>query len=505
MHGNKLHAFYIDLFDDGIPKINVLTENISQSLVEKNLLDAARFQILLAILFERQVAIPESWAISSPTFLRIFSEIKNAYSDIVDREDSAGAVAKAALKPFVFCFFSDIHNSPTEAYLTAFIRRLEEGKRVQCLTALDPASPLLDERARIYIADYFKRLIHSLVTTPNIEYKKFRDDLSNVIYDGFDGAIDIYKGSSVAFAISDVVEYLNDQFVIKETQFWQNAEGEIHRNTVKEIVLRVHQSLNDEYGLGELYPFQAQEFRKFFIEASRKNVAISDVMGMWKILQNYDREVKETIEAFGRYALNRGYGKATGAAQNTLSFDYYCYGSPSKFAYAMLGKIAKIEQDFDPLNTSFSQFFEMASSQSYDLDHTIEWKNAWRSAATIASSQRWKEKRGKIERNFFEMRQKNQDISIEDWHELFDEINAGFQDLTFQIVGGELPSVKLLKKATSSYETDVSEIANIGLKSLNIFIHKIFEFIPTKLVLKGIRKLNEVNITQKGTKLISRV
>ena len=499
MPAHNARAFYIDLFDDGIPEINVLVDDVSHSSVERRLLDAIRFQVLLAILFERQVAIPESWAISSPAFLRVFSEVKNAYPDEINREDSAGTVRARAMKPFVLCLFTGRGNSPAVAYLDAFIERLKN-KRVQCLSGLDSAYPSLDGNPRKTIAEYFGGLIQSFVDKGKMDYQKLRHELTIAIHNGFDRRIPSEKASSVALAIGDVIEYLGDPIVINETQFWGSEEGDRYRDTVKDNMVRIHQSLDDLYGLGELYPSQTRAFREFFNEALRGKVSFDNVMGLWEIAKRCDPEMRKTIEAFGRYALNRGYGKVAGPAQNTLSFDYYSHGSPSEFAYTMLGKVAELEQVSSSLKASFASFIEMAPSQKYDLDYAVEWKNAWQSAAIVAANERWKKKREKIERKAWELVQEHRDVTVEIWCELFDEINAAFQDLAFCVMGGESPSVKLVKRAIHGVESDV---ATVALKVLERFMRKFVEHVPTGMVLKGLRKLTDVRIVRKHTKLIS--
>ncbi len=515
MKNEHKDLFYIDLFDDGIPKSNLLVKNISRSSTEKQLLDAARFQILISILFERQIVVPESWAISSPTFLRLFSEIKQSYPDRVNKIDSAGIVTKAPMFPFVFSFFSTNHSSPLKAYLSAFINRLENGKRVQCLTDLRHDSRTIDQKARLSIVNYLKDVSNTLNSSGVIESHKFSNGLWDSIYKGLEGSPNTYEESSVAFAITNIVDYLGSHRALLETQYWEASNALDHTKTVQENVLRVYKALHSHPKMDEIYPSQTHAFREFFEESKRKDIIFSDIMGMWDILKNYDDEIVSTAEAFGRYALNRGYENASGAGQSTLSFDYYCQGTPSQFAYELLGNVAALEHKSHELGTSFSKFIEMAPSQEYDLDDTIEWRNAWESAAILASSEQWREKRLNIENNIVNLIIKEERLPTDVWCELFDDINAEFQDLSFKVVGGDQPTVRLLKKAKDSLELikdgatvagKFIELASASLVPLSIFMKRLDKHIPTRVILKSIRTSRkfgqDFRMQKNNTKLI---
>lgn len=516
MINTNQRTFYIDLFDDGIPEKNLLTTNIDKSSVEKKLLDAARFQILLAILFERQVVVPESWAVSSPTFLRIFSEITETYPEVVGREDAAGIVKKAPLKPFVFSFFSPKNISPAMTYLTALVNRLKTDRRVQCLEGLGSKNKPFDKSARSHIADYLQEVTNKGEIS---NHKAFADGFRDAIYKGFDGFDDDKDESSIAFAISDVIKYLNNHRVILETKYWGSDDINTHKTVVQENVALIHAVLHHST-LAEIFPSQTNSFIDFFKEAQAKKIEFADVMGMWAILKNHDLEIRDTVEAFGRYALNRGYGKAVGSSHSALSFNYYCHGlPPSPFAFALLERVATAEQSSNSADLSFSSFIEISPAFNYDLDDTIDWKNAWKAAATLACSGAWKTKRTQIEEKFNKSQESNQEIPIEIWHDLFDDINSEFQDLAFHVIGGERPSVRLLKKIKSGFETvsdgaiaagKTIEIASTMLGPLRFLIKKGEELIPTKKVLQGIReyrkiesKMDEIKFTKSATKLIT--
>lgn len=514
---------YLDLFDDGLLVNNAYfrADDDRNANLTKSLLDAARFQILLAILFGRQIVIPESWAVSSPIFHRIFNEINSSFPSQVNKRDHAGVVSEATMFPFSFCLFSNQSKHSSKAYLLALANRLSNDKRVKFLDQIVYTGEdygTLDIGARSKISKVIIDFVNSTGTDEisSLKLKPFEESITDAICSTAPANTDLSIAASIAANYVSIVKQLMNPIVNKSTNYWNSSGQIIQTEMVGQSVSEIFNSLKSAVSLKDTHPNEYQEFCEFFQEASTNKFANSDVMGMWKLLNNRSDNMKLIIEAFGRYCLNRGYGRSTGAVQSTVSFKYYCKGNEFQFAYDLLGEMATREHNNEEKTSAFNSLIKYADK--YDLDDTIDWSSAWKSGAIIAKDYRWHKKMEIIEDRMFKKHADRHKIDNDDLQELFDLINGEFQDLSFEVIQDkkEAPSVAILKK-------EIDELGGprkvkcgvIFIDALILFslgkvltpINKMISLLPTERTLGVVRKIRKnhkiITIDKNSTKLIS--
>lgn len=439
-------SIYADLFDDGITSFNYILDDISskENEFEKGILDSVRFQILVAILFDRQIAVPEAWMASSPLFLRVFAEVDRSFSSVVRRTDAGGAVDTFMRFPFKFTFFGEANGSPAEAFLRALSFRLSQGRRIRWLPASEAFSKADDLEAKIRLA---KGIDDFLSTTNEIDEntaKKFSQQLFTDMETVFGSAPGKGYGA-LAIAVGRLLERLTTFEGRNAVRFWGRDGHERQLKVVGSTVQDVLKVVSTDKIIFDAYPNEIVEFRSFFQEAERSRKSMSDIMGMWPILRNYNPRVAKTAEAFGRLALNRGYASSTSASQGTLSFDYYEAAQRGSFTEQLLSRTLDIKEETSP-DFASAKFLELAPSTAYDLADTLNWEDVWKTVGEVSQSHLWRNERVALEKDILRALDRSR-VDTDAWLRLFDKLNSLFQNISFELVeGAETPTARIFQK-----------------------------------------------------------
>ena len=438
---------YTDLFDDGITSFNFLNDELEGHNFERRLLDTVRFQVLIAILFDRQIVVPECWLASSSLFLRIFNEVDRNYPSEVIRRDVGGGVEVQTTYPFSFVFFDQPQGALGEHFVRMLSSRMSNARRVLWMPseANQDRTALSENRAAL------ARGLDGLLARRSYQSERdavaFAQDMSDLMTEVFGSSV-ANDFSAITIPISRIIHRLQAAGASRVGRSWGPRGLETQRNAVAQSVNDVSNTVFADKLLFEQHPSQTAEFRSFFEEARASGKRFADVMGMWPILRNYDKEVQETAEAFGRLALNRGYAESTGSAQGTLSFNFYSQGGRSDFTQALLRKTLDRHTDAN-LGSNSAQFIEAAPTGYYDLADTIDWNGIWETAADIAKDKGWQSERVKIEDRIIRPDDDN-DFGGDAWNELFDAINAKFHDIKFELMEEKSrPAARILRRELS--------------------------------------------------------
>ncbi|MGB0660938.1 MAG: hypothetical protein ACPGNV_12260 [Mangrovicoccus sp.] len=439
-------SIYADLFDDGITPFNYVLEDISgqQHDFEKRLLDSVRFQVLVAILFDRQIAVPESWMASSPLFLRVFAEIDRSFSSIVRRTDAGGAVDTFARFPFSFTFFQQASESPAEDFLRALSFRLSQGRRIRWLPTSGVFSDADDLEAKKLLANGIDNFLKTTGKIEGSAARKFGHWLFMEMETVFGSAQGKGYGA-LAVAVGSLLERLASFEGRNAVRFWGKEGRERQLRVVGSTVQDVLNVVSTDPKIFDAFPDEIVEFRSFFEEAQRSGKSMSDIMGMWPILQNYDPRVAKTAEAFGRLALNRGYASSTAASQSTLSFDFYEAARRGSFTEKLLSRTVDIREESVPEYAS-SRFLELAPASMYDLSDTLNWEDVWKAVGEVSQSHLWRNEREVIEREIIHTLEGSA-VDTDAWLKLFDKLNSLFQNISFELVEEtETPTARIIQK-----------------------------------------------------------
>ncbi len=433
---------YIDLFDDGITDFNFLIGDLQKNSFEKKLLDTIRFQVFLAILFDRQITVPECWMASSPLFLRVFNEVNKNYPTTVTRYDPGGGVDVLATYPFRFVFTENPGSDPATHFLRMISDRMINNRRMLWLPQGAEATNDTAKEIRKAASTTVNRLLDQNDRFSDYEAEKF-------IFDFNAGLIDIYgqdmddKISALSVALGNIAKRLVSVPGRMAAGSWGDGGQSLHRATTQKTVRDVQNVVFEDAELFELFPTKIQAFRDFFDESEAKGKEFSDIMEMWEILKNYDPAVQQTAVAFGQLAMNQGYTASTNSPQGTLSFEFYNSNDVSNFTQLLLGKVVALQTNNDSSLTA-AHFLETAPASQYDLADTIDWNGIWAVAAELAMNSDWRSERAAIEESI--LRPDDQDeFGIDEWNTLFDRINGRFQEIKFEMMGGaEHPTARIL-------------------------------------------------------------
>ncbi len=231
----------------------------------------------------------------------------------------------------------------------------------------------------------------------------------------------------------------------RAVRYWGRDGEARQQKVVGSTVKDIHDIVSTDQAIFDAYPDEIGEFRAFFQEAASSGKSMSDIMGMWPILQNYDQRVAKTAEAFGRLALNRGYASSTAANQSTLSFDYYQAAERGSFTEHLLSRTVDVREQ-STLETASSRFLEIAPSAMYDLSDTLDWDEVWKTVGSVSQSHLWRREREALEQDVLRTID-NTELDADAWLKLFDKLNSLFQNLSFELVDGkQTPTARIIQK-----------------------------------------------------------
>lgn len=489
----KARPFYIDLFDDGIPKGNdLLFRPECADPFDLKLAANAKFQILLAVLFGAEVVVPESWLISSPTFLHIVEEIAACYLSRVPQ--------RVPPKIFRFAFFdADLDNGNAAlSYVEAFARRLERGRPIRVLDEAANRGKGLNSSQRQALAKALRDWASSQdpwnmsgTSLTNLLAKQLRHEVKGDMPEG-----DIVR---LTRAYGAVLDYIGKMSGMQLLLPWGSPGEARYRARMKEQVTLVEGSVRTARPEKVEQASALAQFGEFFAEVASKQIPFTDVMGMRQVLRNYDPVSQRTISAFGRYVLNRGYAHGAGARSYLMSFDFYPQQNPSQFDEWLMGQVMASERTAHGA-ILFPELLDLSGAKSYSLAGTIHWPRAWETLAQVATDPKWLEARTAISRRFYEHTEtdlKNHAL----WEELFDRINGRFHDFSFQVQLSENRVIAVARKATDiGKDMSAPEVAET-LFRISEEAAKIvsISFFPLKFLLNmGLSRVSSYRVIRAG-------
>jgi len=437
-----LAPIYTDLFDDGITAHNFLSDTLENASFEKKLLDTIRFQVLLAILFDRQIAVPECWIASSPLFLKVFSEVAKSFPTNVQLRNDPDHPELRTVYPFRLIFFTDTLPNPSGYFLTSLAERIRTNRRVLWLpeAASDPEADRLSQRAAL--ANKVDNFVTARGDLTAQDAQHFTDEFIGMLEDIYT-APPTGDFSAVAIPLERILHRLQSSIRSGTYSGWGTNGLKTQLKGVGRSVDEVKRVIRKDKDLYARHEKEVLNFRAFFDEVEGAGKESQDVMGMWPYLQKYDPTMAQTAEVFGRLALNRGYAGSTSSAQGTLSFSYYAGGEASEFTNSLVASTVNGLTSGVDLNAA--HFVETAPASHYDLVDTIEWKNIWQEAAAIARDPEWHSQRAEIELDIIRPDDPS-DFGFDALLVLFDKINGHFQDLRFEFFeDGETPVARIVR------------------------------------------------------------
>lgn len=496
---------YIDLFDDGIPQKNLLIESNERGSLETRLAHTARFQILLCLLFGRSVLVPEAWLVSSPTFLRIAQEIEEHYSPELEERDSIGARFRPSPPVFLVSFFDEVPAPLPSKYLQAFARRLDDSRRIECLTGVLQAHGDVAKDQRRHLAAFLRKWIPASDVVP-VPIDHFQRALAEFLLGMAEGPGATDRAWTAARAISGVLRYLDSKPATFLDVPW-GIEGERrYRTHMAEQVKRVQTVVSLGGGRLNDHTAQLQAFQSFFAEVAQKQIQFTDVMGMSRLLVNYDPAVAQTVSAFGRYVLNRGYASGVQSPHAGMSFNFYAQGSASEFNLALMSAV--LNEERRTTWADYPGFLQLAHGREYDLADTIDWPATWKACAAVVNDPKWAEKRKKISDRLMKHDDTAQ-LGDDLWEDLFDRVNGEFLDLRFKFSGGEGKVISRMKKLVAvgkdnitpdsmtligGMESGAASVASLGVPSVAGLLIRLVDMVPGRTLIKGERLLRRLGI-----------
>lgn len=496
------NGVYLDLFDDGIPKKNLLVESVEPGSLEARLANTARFQILLCLLFGRSVIVPEAWLISSATFLRIAQEIEEYYSLELEERDAIGRVYKPTPPVFQVSFLDDEPAPLTTKYLLAFARRLEENRRIECLTGVLQAQSEIAKDQRRHLAAFMRKQIPRSDTLA-MSIDRFQADLNELLSSMSAGPEASLRAWSASRAISGVLRYLAAKPADILALTW-GKDGECRYRTHAATQVALVHKVVDWMGDKSNYTTEVEAFKFFFDNVRAANVQFADIMGMQQLLAKFDPPMAKIIRAFGRYVLNRGYAMGVQSSLAGVSFKFYAQGENSEFYNELMGSILNRERK--TTEVEFPGFLELTYGHEYDLADSIDWPATWKACAAVVNNPMWTKKRDEIS-NFVMNHSHPKQLDDALLEELFDQVNGSFLDFRFKFSGGEGCVVSQAKKViafakenitsdsltvVANMTEDVAKIAGIAAPSVAALLVRLLGHVPGTTLVKTERHLRRL-------------
>jgi hypothetical protein len=277
-------SLYIDLFDDDLYEpIDINTQNNKYT----DHLNAIRMQVLLAILFRRQIVIPEQWAVSSATFLKVAAEVVESYEQM-DKNAKTKNRFRPVI-PFVIAYQPRELPNICDNYAIAVIDRLSTNRRIQHSYTISQSIINKDYSTRSNLQGLFTDL------------RDHKNGIDGYGPDFVDKLIPIINDEEMAYNISTFGNYLirNRKYAsavydpIAYSQQMGKLAGLVKKTCFEDLVIED----NKDYRIPEI--------QAFFIEAEKRSIGIQEIMKMWDVAENY-KSSYNIITNLGRYCMHRG-------------------------------------------------------------------------------------------------------------------------------------------------------------------------------------------------------
>ena len=505
-----MQRLYLDLFDDGIPAPDcnpLMLKGRGQSAAPldpgkvsfvRRAADTLRIQILLAVLFERKIVVPGAWVTSSPMFLAVVGEFLDHFPGRIEKAGVAGALRVQTDSPFVFAFGPEAGQGHGMQQLARSLHwRVEKDRRLMFSPALSRRGllPAADE------AELRRTLASGIGQVLDGPVASMPDEMPRHLYRALARVGEAEVAEQAAHGFTAVLKHLNRYGSDHLTSF----DPRHYEQQMAREVLRVRDAV-DLRASGALDDGELHGFRHFFQQARAQDIPDAQLMRLWGCLSSIDMPEADrwSLEAFGRYVLNRGYAASLGAGGfSAVSFDAYTRERTRPVDKVLLDRLmpsATPEHAMAPLH----DFVSLANARrhGHDLFDMFDWKDVWAAVGDIASDEAWRRNRQKLLDELRALDPQALD-EADPWMAFFDGVNAelrGYMSLDPGVAfkDGFLTVVRDVSKVAADVQghvgkalsPDAALIAKVSLSALS-FLLKGVENSP-RTVLKGERLYRRV-------------
>lgn len=405
--------YYLDLFDDDLYQSPILSGQDDPRLVDQ--LNTIRYQVLLAILFEKIIVVPEQWAISSATFLKVAGEVLHGYEgcSALLEPGSYGVSQKKVPPPFAITFI-DRQIDRNVAFLAAFNYRLENNRRIRIARTLDTTAQHGENSRRNKLLRYFSQIINN------------------------DGGKIIRQDQFIAELAQHIDDYecaknLNQlyQYVSNTPAALYKYPNERYRQAMAANVMDVERVFLSDYFNSDTSD-EVLEFKEFWRRVNERAVPKDQIMEMQTLVEGFHGSSMALIKRMGRFVMHNALAEATnvdyisslGSAFDPLN-QHFLHKAYDEKIIEQIRKQKKIRA-----NTQ-QKFYEDAdlgiwalqASEFTPIKGSINWSAIWQSVWSFSISSEWKVVRSKISKVIadipYERRHEH-----EIWEEVFSAINT---------------------------------------------------------------------------------
>lgn len=361
------HSLYLDLFDDGLYPVEAVND-----LEASGPVNTLRLQVLLAILFRRPLLVPEQWAISSATFMKVAYEVLHHWTPVLESRVSRTDTAQRLIPfPFKVLFFrTREEKSGFRVYSQAFVERATKGHRIQ-------VTPRLANELDAELREELRAAFLSLPENPAQEAidAKLRSALFRTLGD-----------EQAAVWISSLARHLS----IDDGERYGFFDGQTYRQELSRQVNVVFDHVQRSPLLQDSGEQRIEDFRAFIGEARARRMNFSDLTQLWTIARTYDKPSAVLIAAAGRYVLHR-------SMASTLGVQFAASMPALYFAEAPDSYDALAERFF--LELRDRELESDKAPQTPDIDTWIRdvrvrtdqpaWPDVWREVFAFSISPEW--------------------------------------------------------------------------------------------------------------------
>ncbi len=401
---------YIDLFDDELYQHNT----IANAPANSELLNTIRLQVMLAILFNRKLVVPEQWALSSASFLEIADEVIEGYSREITLREKRGKISKRVITPPIVVSYFDRPNATNDHYASALIERIDTHRRLKfCGSVSDPHSESYNNK-RQALKDLFGHEIN--IADAQKRYSdQFTDNLLTIIDD-----------DQTAIRLSNLTRYL-----VKNKQANIHFDSTVYHQTLAKYAANVKKVCFEDEMLSVYHDPRIEEFRSFFLRAEKEKIPLGEISKLWSMSENFTRSSYSLITKMGQYCLHRALSDNSKA--NYGSSFYSAFGlSTDGFEEVIIDRMRRIEVSSQQQSLANRDFYFLAGQNAahYDLADRLYWPEIWREAAAFSVSEGWQKCVKKLQLRLNKMSLEKIHES-DTWLEVFDYINSQITGFAF--------------------------------------------------------------------------
>ncbi len=425
---------YIDLFDDDLYDPEEYIKNNSSY---SELVNTIRLQVLISILFNKQIVVPEQWATSSSSFMHVADEVIRGYQNEVSLRVSRSEIKRKRIPPPFVIAFHKQNEFNQDFYANSIISRIDSGSRIRiCSSTHDKNSnsySISRERLRnIYVE---QDNIHDLESKYG---DKFVDELARCI--GCD---------ETAIRMQTLAKYLlnsrNTFFEFFPSNYRQDLAS--YTGNVKRVCFedQVVASYNDE---------RIEEFKEFFLKAAEKNIGLSQLNQLWEESKSFSEKSFNLITKMGRYCMHRALAVNIKASYSSTFYGSFGSNGRDSFDEFIIDRMRKLEINLTKPNKIERDFSFIANenTQNYDLGDRVYWPEVWGQVGAFSVSNEWQQL-------LKELREELNEMPLEKVHEaktwrgIFDRINGKITDFTFKQSKSNPTSVEVIMNRAGDTQT----------------------------------------------------